>query len=316
MEHGENPVEPDTILVVGTGAMACLVAARLIAAGLPAMMLGNWDAGVDAVRRFGIRVVQPDGGEQIYPARITDRPEDCAGVRYAIVLVKSWQTARAARQLAECLHPAGIALTLQNGLGNRELLAAALGERRAALGITTLGSTLLGPGVVRPAGEAVISLSAHPAVPALAELLQAAGFKIEMVADAEGLVWGKLVINAAINPLTALLGVANGELLERPSARLLMQAVAQETADVAAALGIPLPYLDPLEAAEAVARRTALNRSSMLQDVQRGAPTEIDAICGAIVGAGEQAGVPTPINRTLLQLIHGLQPEVRQVQPA
>jgi 2-dehydropantoate 2-reductase len=88
-----------------------------------------------------------------------------------------------------------------------------------------------------------------------------------------------------------------------------MHAAATEAAAVAAVQGIRLPYPDPLKAVESVARRTANNRSSMLQDVLRGAPTEIDAICGAIVQAGEEAGVPTPVNLTLWQLVRALNPE-------
>jgi 2-dehydropantoate 2-reductase len=126
------------------------------------------------------------------------------------------------------------------------------------------------------------------------------------------LLWGKLVINAAINPLTALLRVPNGVLLERPTARALMSTLAREASSVAVAQGIRLPFPNPLQAVETIARRTASNRSSMLQDVERGAPTEIDAICGAIVKAGDQVGVAAPINRTLWQLVSALSPkEVR-----
>ena len=121
--------------------------------------------------------------------------------------------------------------------------------------------------------------------------------------EADDLLWSKLVINAAINPLTALLRCPNGELMARPSARTLMGAAAREAADVAAALGRHLTYADPVAVAEEVARRTAVNHSSMFQDVQRGAPTEIDAICGAIVAAGEERGVPVPVNRTLWLLV-------------
>jgi len=139
--------------------------------------------------------------------------------------------------------------------------------------------------------------------------LQAAGFKVENVADPDSLLWGKLVINAAINPLTAILRVPNGELLAHSTAGALMYAAANEAAAVAIALGVHLPYPDPSAAAEAVARRTANNRSSMLQDVLRGAPTEIDAICGAIVQAGEGLGVPTPVNLTLWQLVKAMSEE-------
>jgi 2-dehydropantoate 2-reductase len=120
------------------------------------------------------------------------------------------------------------------------------------------------------------------------------------------LLWGKLVINAAINPLTALLRISNGKLLVIPEVHELMAEAAREAAIVAARRGVKLPYADPVTAVEDVARKTAANTSSMLQDVLRGTPTEIDAINGAIVQAAEKLGVPTPVNRMLWQLVRGL----------
>jgi 2-dehydropantoate 2-reductase len=131
---------------------------------------------------------------------------------------------------------------------------------------------------------------------------------VKLGQDLESLVWSKLVINAAINPLTALLNVPNGELLNRPTARQLSAQLAAETAAAAAAQGIELSFADPVAAAEDVARRTAANLSSMLQDVRRGARTEIDAICGAIVKAAHAAGVPAPVNEAMWKLVNALRP--------
>ena len=309
---GSSPEIPDSrILILGTGAMACLFAARLAASGAQVAMLGSWPEGLQALQQHGVRLKVPGlvvGGEREkhFPVQAISDPQTCRGVQLCLVLVKAWQTPRAAQQLGECLAQDGVALSLQNGAGNLETLQSVLGAPRAAFGVTTIGATLLGPGQVRQAGEGAISLSAHPRLSELAAWLQKAGFAVEQVADARALLWGKLVINAAINPLTALLRVPNGALLERSAARQLLQAAAQEAAAVAAAQGLTLPYADPIAAAEAVARRTAANRSSMLQDVLRGAPTEIDAICGAIVQAGEKTGVPTPVNRMLWQLIQAI----------
>ncbi len=294
------------LLIVGTGAMACLFAARLAVADVPVRLLGTWPEGLESLRSQGVRLVGAEGVESTVAVEATADPAECAGTRFALVLVKSWQTERAARQLAACLSPEGLALTLQNGLGNREKLVQALGVQRVALGVTTAGATLVGPGRVRPGGEGSISVGVHPRLAPLANLLQRAGFAVELAPEVEGLLWSKLVINAAINPLTALLRVPNGKLLAHPETRTLMAAAAGEAAAVAAARGLRLTYADPIAAAEAVARRTAANTSSMLQDVLRGAPTEIDAICGAIVAAGEECGVPVPVNRTLWLLIRAL----------
>ncbi|OGO40917.1 MAG: hypothetical protein A2Z03_03175, partial [Chloroflexi bacterium RBG_16_56_8] len=230
--------------------------------------------------------------------------------KYALVLVKAWQTERAARQLVDCLADDGLAVTLQNGLGNREMLAKYLNRAstpaRVALGVTTTGATLLGPGLARMGGEGLISLERHPAIDPLEQALRSAKFNVQIVADAQALMWGKLVINAAINPLTALLRVSNGELLMRPAAREVMGALARETAAVAEAEKVTLPFLDPVVAAENVAHDTAANHSSMFQDVRRGAPTEIDAICGAVTQRGEQRGVPTPVNHACWKLVQAL----------
>ena len=296
-----DPSQP--ILIVGTGAMGCLFAARLAAIGQSVCMLGSWPTGLQALQNGGVRIVGADGQEQVYPVQVIEDPRARRGVRYALVLVKSWQTGRAASQLANCLADDGLALTLQNGMGNRESLAQGLGSQRVALGVATCGANLVGPGRVQPAGEGVITLGIHSRLPALADLLRDAGFVVETSADTNSLIWGKLVINAAINPLTALLGVPNGALLALPAARALLSTTAREAASVAVAQGIRLPYPDPVVAAEAIARQTASNYSSMLQDLRRGAPTEVDAINGAIVQAGEQMGVPTPVNRSLWQLV-------------
>jgi 2-dehydropantoate 2-reductase len=155
----------------------------------------------------------------------------------------------------------------------------------------------------------VVALNGTPGLAPLGELLKQAEFQVENVDDAGALLWGKLVVNGAINPLTAVLGVLNGELLVRPEARSLMGQLAEEAAAVAGALGIRLHYPEPVAAAEYVAQRTASNRSSMLQDIQRGRPTEIDAICGEIVRLGKQASILTPVNRVMWQLVKAMEQE-------
>ncbi len=269
-------------------------------------MLGSWKEGLKALNEKGVRLVDEGDGEQAFAVHATSDPQDCVGAQSALVFVKSWQTSRAAQQLADCLAPDGVALTLQNGLGNLEHLQKALGVERAALGVTTMGATLLGPGRVRAGGVGPTHVASHPRLSELVEALRQGGFEVDMAQDLESLIWGKLAINAAINPLTALLGIPNGELLSRPHALALMAEAARETAAVAVARGINLPYADPGAAAVEVAGRTASNLSSMLQDIQRGAPTEIDAISGAIANEGESLGVWTPVNRVLWHLVRAL----------
>lgn len=286
--------------------MASLFAARLAQAGREITMLGTWQAGLDAIRENGVRLLDSNGNEHQFNIQVTDNPRDCVGIKDALVLVKAWQTERAATQLKECLAEDGLAVTLQNGLGNRETLMQSLGLNRVALGVTTTGATLLGAGLVKAGGEGLISIERNPAFGPLEEALRSANFNVQIVDDAQSLIWGKLVINSAINPLTALLRVKNGELLERPPAREMMRNLARETAQVANAEKIKLPFDDPIAAVEDVARKTATNHSSMLQDVLRGAPTEIDAICGAIVEIAQKHEVSTPANWACWQLVRAI----------
>ncbi len=297
------------VLIAGSGAMACLFAARLMAAGISVALLGSWREGVAAIRQFGVRLVDQDGGLHHYTAPIFSDPTLLKEVPYAISLVKSYQTERTAKQLAGCLAKDGLLLTLQNGIGNQEIYERFLGEERVSVGVTTLGATQIKPGMVELAGEGAIMLTPHPGLARLQRYLEQAQFQVDITENTASLLWGKLVVNAAINPLTALLRLPNGALLERPGARNLMRSSALETASVAAGLGINLPYRNPVEKVEDIARETAQNFSSMLQDIQRGSPTEIDAICGAVCRAGSASGVPTPINHTFWQLIQSLHPQ-------
>ncbi len=294
------------ILLVGTGALATLFAARLGEAGHSVSMLGTWKQGLQALRENGAHILDADGNERAYPVYATDDPREVSGAKFAIVLVKSWQTERAARQLKLALADDGHALTLQNGLGNRETLTRDLGAGRVSLGVTTTGATLLAPGLVQTGGDGIISIEQDQALAPLEAALRSSNFNLQIVDDAQSLIWGKLVINAAINPLTALLRIPNGELLARPLARKMMASLARETAEVAAAEHIHLPFSNPVSAAEDVARKTARNISSMFQDVRRGAPTEIDAICGAVTKRAEFHGINTPYNRACWQLVRAL----------
>ncbi|MBK7452121.1 MAG: 2-dehydropantoate 2-reductase [Anaerolineales bacterium] len=296
----------ENILLVGTGALSTLFAARLSAAGHHVSMLGTWKDGLQALNQNGARVTEIDGKEHAFHVEATDNPGDLSNVKHAIILVKSWQTKRVSEKLKGILAPDGMVLTLQNGLGNRETLARDLGAGRVALGITTAGATLLGPGLVKVGGEGVISLEQNQALGPLEAALRSSNFNLQIVNDARSLMWGKLIINAAINPLTALLQVPNGELLSHPWARKAMSALAREAAEVAQAEQVNLPFSNPIEAVEEVARKTAKNLSSMFQDVRRGAPTEIDAICGAVTRRGEAHGIATPYNRSCWQLVKAM----------
>ena len=286
------------ITLLGTGAMACLFGARL-AAVAEVTLVGTWAEGLAAVQARGIELEEAGAAHTV---RVNAAPlgRSLEPADLALVLVKTWQTEKVAPYLPALLKPEGVALTLQNGLGNLERLGP-----RACLGVTTLGATLTGPGRVRAGGKGPTDIAGPGWI---AEAFGRAGFETHLAdpAQIDALVWSKLVVNCGINALTAILRVPTGELLARPDAARLMECAAIECAAVAKAKGLALPFADPAARVREVAQRTAANHSSMFQDIVRGAPTEIEAINGAVAREGQRLGVSTPVNEVLWGLIKAL----------
>jgi 2-dehydropantoate 2-reductase len=293
-------VRPSGVVLFGTGALACAIGARLARAGERVTLVGTWAAARAALLARGI-VVHDREGTWSAPVESAP-PEGIRGpVEVALVVVKSQKTASVAPALARVLSPAGLVVTLQNGLGPREVLAGAIGGERVAVGVAFLGARLLGPGEVSVVpGRLVLGEEPGTAGPVrrLATRLRGAGLEVETSGDVERVVWAKLAANCAINPLTALHGVPNGALLKDPALRRTMRAAAREVAAVAAARGLDLGP-DAASLAEQVAEATADNRSSMLQDLERGATTEIDALNGAVAAEARRLRVEAPVNDDL-----------------
>jgi 2-dehydropantoate 2-reductase len=294
------------IAILGIGAMGCLFGSRL-SGHADIWLVGTWPKQIEVLQRDGLEVTAPDGTVTHCHLNVTPDLARVPASDVVLVLVKSYQTLRAARQAAYILKTGGVAITLQNGLGNREILADEVGAARAVLGVTAQGATVLGPGRLRHAGDGPTHLARvagqESNLRQVSDLFNEIGLETTVVDGADSLVWGKLAINAGINPLTALLGIPNGALVEDDVLSRIMAGAAQEVADIAQARDIRLPYEDAARRTAEVSRATAANRSSMLQDVDRGAPTEIDAISGAVVQAGVAAQVPTPINQFLWRLM-------------
>lgn len=293
------------VAILGTGALGCIFAGRL-AQQAEVWVLGTWAAGVAAVQERGVVIHEPDGRRRQVRVAADSDPTAVPPADFALVLVKSYQTDRAAAWAARVLAADGLAVTLQNGLDNAPRLAAAVGAQRTAVGVTYTGATLLGPGEVRLAAIQPTFIGHAPGVERLTTLLNAAGLETQVVDNIESRLWAKAVANAAINPLTALWRVPNGELLATVERRALLAALATEAAAVARGCGIALPFSDPVSYVEEVCRATAANRSSMLQDVLAGRPTEINSINGVLVAEGRRLGIPTPVNEVVWRLVRGL----------
>jgi len=286
------------VVLFGTGAMACLFGARLSTV-CDITLVGTWKEAISAIEKRGL-LFEDNADTRRVRIRAQFLGSDPVSADLVIVLVKSWQTRTVASYLPKYLGHNGVAVSLQNGLGNVGLLGP-----RAYHGTTGEGATLLGPGHVRSggAGETVTTAPSWTV-----ELLQKAGFEARRCSaeEADSLMWGKLCINCGINALTGLLRVKNGELLEIPGVRELMVQAAEECARVAQAKGINLSFTNAADQVKAIAQKTAGNRSSMFQDIIRGVPTESDWIYGPVVREGERTGVGTPVNRILWALMQAV----------
>lgn len=310
------------ILIIGAGAMGGLFGAMLGPFARVRLCTTNAEHAL-AINRDGLLLTGMDGALRRVPVTaLTDPAQSDRPADLILVCTKARSTEAAAQTAQRLLAADGLTLTLQNGLGNLERIAAVVGPARAAAGITAQAATLLGPGCVRHAGSGPTVLAAAPGqsgqsgqggkIAAVAELFNRASIETRIAEDGEALLWSKLIVNVGINALTALLRAANGALAQVPECeRLMAQAVAEAVA-VARALGVNLGPEDQLDRVRQVCTLTAANRSSMLQDILRGRPTEIDVINGAVVAKGREVGVGTPVNALLTQLIQALEATASQ----
>lgn len=255
----------------------------------------------DAVAASGLRL-EGEFEDRVHPAATTDGTDLEATL--AVVTVKSFDTDAAADALATGSYDA--VLSLQNGMGNEETLAARL-TCPVLAGTATYGAVLRDSGHVECTGRGTVVLGPReggtsPVADRVGEAFDAAGFETTVAADMPRRLWEKLAVNAGINPVTALARVENGVVVDGP-ADDLAHAATRETARTARAHGITLSNREALAALESVATATAENASSMLQDVRAGRRTEIDAINGYVVDRAEAAGLEAPTNRTLAALV-------------
>jgi 2-dehydropantoate 2-reductase len=296
------------VAVLGPGALGCLLAALFREAGEEVFLVDHRADRATRLHHHGIQLHTLEGGQRLIPVPVALAPQvgPCA---LTIIAVKAYQTKAAAQALPSLMSGGGLALTLQNGLGNLEEMARVVGPERLLAGVGLLGVTRQAEGHIIYAGRGPIFIGvpagsrvSEVEVALVVELFRRAGLKCHFREDIAAVLWEKLVINVGINPLTALLRVPNGALLELPYAWEVAVAAATEAQAVARAAGLNLSG-DPAERLRQVCTATAANRSSMLQDILAGRPTEIEALNAKVVSRGRALGLPTPVNDLLTRLM-------------
>ena len=268
---------------------------------------------VDTINEIG--GVQPDDR----PIRFVAATRDAARIfatNYLFAFVKAQNTLGAIRPFAGQLNPATPIVSLQNGLGNEEAIKAALGGTvPLVIGITNEAGISVGHGRSRRQGVGTTVVGSAGAstetVRGVQRLLAASALECAIAYDIRPHQWGKLLANAAINPISALADAENGIVASDPDAAELARAVALESAAVAQALRINLPFADPWEYVRTIVASSAEGRNSMTVDLAARLKTEIDYVNGAIVAAGRRLGIPTPYNDALTRLVKAKQNAMR-----
>lgn len=303
------------ILVMGAGAVGSAVGGFLSRGGHRVSLVGR-DPHMAVIRGRGLRIEGIWGEHLIRGLRTFTSVQEVPREHFDLVLIttKSYDAGSAAKQVLPLLSADSLVISLQNGLGNVEAISEIVGDHRAVGGRLIFGIR------IPEAGRAEITVYADKVMvgspsrsvdlarlEAIATAFTEADIPTEATLEIERFIWGKVFYNCCLNPLSALLEVTYGELSEHSETRQTMTSVIEEIFAVAGVKGVSLAWRSPLEYQEVLFGRlipdTYAHQASMLQDVMRGNRTEIDALNGAIARMGQEAGIPTPVNLMLTQLI-------------
>lgn len=297
------------IVVAGAGAMGCRFGGALFEAGHEVLLLDGWQEHVSAINARGLRIDDQRGSSVLrVPAAVF--PAAAAPADLVIVFAKATATGQAAAAAAGAIGPGTLVLTLQNGLGNIELLRSYVPPARLLAGTTTLGTELLSPGHIRALGTGDTVLGAlGPGSSDYAErtglALTAAGLPTTVTPDVLSVVWAKVAFNCVMNTLCAIASIPVSALARYDGFDAVAASILSEVAAVASAEGVTVDTEAALRVMKAQFDPAASgdHLASMLQDLMNGRPTEIAHLNGAIAARADAAGVGAPLNTLIAQLI-------------
>lgn len=296
------------IAIIGPGALGCLIAGSLKARTKEEVwLIDNSRERAKHIRQDGVKV---EGLSALARCQVnvSADPGEVGRCDLVILCVKSYSTEDACKDIKDLVSDNTFVMTLQNGIGNVQVLNDYFGTEKVIAGVTNHGATLLGEGHVRHAGkgETIIGLSSGKVLGPIKEIagvLSKAGLETKVSRDIDSVIWSKLVINVGINALTAITRLKNGMLIEHGGTREILRSAVQEAVKIVKRKRVKLIYDDPIQKVESVCKATAANVSSMLQDVLNKKRTEIDFINGAVIRQGKALGIPVPVNEVLTALV-------------
>ena len=312
------------ICMLGTGSLGSTIGGTLAQGGSEVYFVDQWKEHIDKINENGLKMT--DEKEDWY-VKVDARTsaEGMGPVDLVIVLVKSFATKEAVSQLKETnvIGENTLVMSLQNGLGNEETIAEVVGEANVISGKTYVGGRLLSPGYVSAGvkgkytyiGELTGEITDR--IQAVCDEFNKAGLLCEVSDNIKGLIWDKLLINVAAGALCGITRLPYGPLYEEEYIKETAVAAIQEGIDVAKAAGVKLKSEDPeypwYAASEGLPETF---KTSILQSLELKRPTEIDFINGSVVEWGKKFGIPTPVNRTLVTCVKGIEKFLLEYEPS
>lgn len=305
-------MEDPHVVVAGAGAMGSLFGGLLAEAGLRVTLLARRAEHIGAIRERGLRIVG-EGGERSVPIGAATAVSDIAPADIVLVQCKASATRAVAQSIAPLIGRGSLAVSFQNGLGNEEIMAEALGIDTVLGGLTSLGATLEAPGVVRNyaalptvVGELGGGLSSRAT--ALAGLLSAHGIPTTASPDILAEKWRKLMLNVAMSATSGLTGLTIGEVAGLPALADVARRAMDEAAAVAEACGVVLPQATRYAIFDGIVTSgAARNKTSMRRDIEAGRPSEVEAIYLSVIERGRAKGIATPTLEALAALVLGVE---------
>lgn len=296
--------------VIGAGNMGCVYGANLARVGEDVTMVDVWEEHVIAMRDHGLKM---EGLHGVYTAHVgaTLHPDEAPKADVSLIMVNAYNTRVAAEAAQVLLKEDGVALTLQNGLGNVEVLADVLGKGRVMAGLTFHSGDLKSPGHVTHTNKGPTCLgeldrSRSERLLAINHVMQKADMEPVLEPDIMATIWGKFVHNCGLNAICAITDLRPGNIREVPELDEFQTFIVEEVLALVKAKGIEIPEKRPLEFIKEYASKK-FHRVSMVQHLKRGRLTEIDALNGYVVRESEKLGLKAPYNDALTRLIKGLQ---------
>lgn len=302
--------------IVGAGILGSIFSSLFSKAGMDVTLIEIMPERIALIHAEGLKLIMPDGQVLTTRPQITADPSRVGVCDVVAVCVKGYHTASAIASARPMIGPATMVLSVQNGLGNLEIIAEAVGADRVVGGITAhSGMGMGGLNEVRYVGGLGALLAVGPYtknVPAafgpFVETLTAAGLDIQVCDDIQRVMWKKLIANVSTNCVAAVTGLTGAQAVIHPPTVELIRNLCDELALVARAKGIDFPELsDPCAFALKAFASTKDNKVSMLQDVEAGRPTEIGSLNEVIVTEGRRLSIPTPYNEMMTHLVRGIE---------